>query len=53
MSEQSDPFAKVIDSYEEAVLAKDADAFAALYGDDVHVFDMWDKWSLRGVCSPH
>ena len=47
----SDPFIKAIDSYREAVLAKDADAFAALYGDDVHVFDMWDKWSLRGVQS--
>ena len=51
MSEQSDPLVKVIDSYREAVLAKDADAFVALYSDDVHVFDIWDKWSLRGVQS--
>jgi uncharacterized protein (TIGR02246 family) len=51
MREQSDPFVKVIDSYREAVLAKDADAFVALYSDDVHVFDTWGKWSLRGVQS--
>jgi uncharacterized protein (TIGR02246 family) len=38
-----------LDAYTEAVLAKDADAFAALYDEDVEVYDMWGTWSLRGI----
>jgi len=49
MSESQDPFLLILDSYRTAVLARDADAFAALYDDDVHVFDMWGTWSLRGI----
>ena len=49
MSERPDPFLQMLGSYKAAVLAKDVDAFAALYDDDVHIFDMWGTWSLRGV----
>lgn len=49
MREQPDPLLLMLGSYKEAVLAKDVDAFAALYDDDVHVFDMWGAWSLRGI----
>ncbi|MBD8900185.1 nuclear transport factor 2 family protein [Rhodanobacter sp. DHG33] len=49
MNELTDPFVKMLDAYKAAVLAKDVDAFVALYDDDVHVFDMWGAWSLRGV----
>jgi len=49
MSEQTNPFLQLLDSYKAAVLAKDLDAFAALYDNDVHVFDMWGTWSLRGI----
>lgn len=43
------PFQHMLDSYQAAVLAKDVDAFAALYDDDIHVFDMWGHWTLSGI----
>lgn len=49
MNEQSDPFLMVLDAYKQAVFTKDIDAFLALYDGDVHVFDMWDSWSLHGI----
>lgn len=49
MNERLAPFLHALDRYKEAVLAKDVDAFARLYDDDVHVFDMWGAWSLRGI----
>jgi ketosteroid isomerase-like protein len=49
MNERIDPFARMLDSYKAAVFAKDVDAFVALYDGDVHVFDMWGTWSLRGI----
>lgn len=48
MSEQ-EPFARILDLYKSAVHAKDVDAFLAIYDDDVHIFDMWGQWSLRGI----
>jgi len=44
-----DPFLLALDSYRAAVLAKDVDAFVAIYDNDIHVFDMWSTWSLRGI----
>jgi uncharacterized protein (TIGR02246 family) len=41
--------ARVLGAYQSAVLAKDVEAFCALYDDDVHVFDMWGSWSCRGL----
>jgi len=31
----------VLNAYAAAVLAKDVDAFMALYDDEVSIFDMW------------
>jgi uncharacterized protein (TIGR02246 family) len=39
----------MFDRYREAVHAKDVEAFAALFDDDVHVFGMWGRWSYDGL----
>jgi uncharacterized protein (TIGR02246 family) len=49
MNNQIDPVIKMIEAYKAAVLAKDVDAFCALYAADVHIFDMWGQWSMRGI----
>ena len=36
------------DAYAAAVRAKDAEAFLALYADDVRTFDLWSVWSYDG-----
>jgi len=41
-------FARLMDAYRAAVLAKDVDAFVALYDPDVRVFDLWGRWSYEG-----
>ena len=43
------PVHAFLDAYCTAVLAKDVDAFAGLYDEDVEVFDMWGAWSLQGI----
>lgn len=40
---------EMLEAYRRAVRAKDVDAFAALYADDVRVFDMWGEWSYDGL----
>ena len=40
--------ARVIGSYQAAVLAKDVAAFMRLYDADVRVFDAWGVWSHEG-----
>ena len=47
--DENNPFSRAIAAYTEAVLAKDVDAFAALYDQHIHVFDMWGAWSLHGL----
>ena len=47
--DENNPFSRAIAAYTEAVLAKDVDAFAALYDQHIHVFDMWGAWSLDGI----
>ena len=49
MSVEEKPVEAALARYAQAVRAKDVDAFAALYADDVQVFDMWGAWSLRGI----
>jgi ketosteroid isomerase-like protein len=49
VAEPADPFLRTLDAYAAAVRDKDVDAFAALYDADVHVFDMWGSWSIRGL----
>jgi len=43
------PVETALARYAQAVRAKDVDAFAALYTEDVQVFDMWGTWSLHGI----
>ncbi len=45
MNELEQPIARMFGAYEAAVLAKDVDAFVALYDQDVCVFDMRGQWS--------
>lgn len=49
MNELEGPIMRVLDAYKAAVLAKDVDAFVALYDEDVRVFDMWSEWSHNGT----
>lgn len=49
MSEIPDPVRNALARYSAAAHDKDVDAFVALYADDVHVFDMWNSWELRGI----
>ena len=39
---------EMLEAYAAAVQAKDVDAFAALYADDVRTFDLWEQWSYDG-----
>ena len=43
------PISQVLNDYKAAVLAKDVDAFVALYDRDVRVFDMWGEWAYSGL----
>jgi uncharacterized protein (TIGR02246 family) len=49
VNEAENPVTHMLRAYKTAVLAKDADAFVALYDEDVCVFDMWGRWSYAGV----
>jgi uncharacterized protein (TIGR02246 family) len=40
---------QMLAGYAAAVRAKDLDSFVTLYANDVHVFDMWGRWSYDGV----
>ena len=44
-----DAIQKVLDTYKAAVYAKDVNAFLAIYDKNVHIFDMWEKWSYDGI----
>ena len=48
MNELEQPVAQVLEAYKAAVFTKDVDAFVVLYDQDVHVFDMWGRWSYDG-----
>jgi uncharacterized protein (TIGR02246 family) len=49
MNQATDPVAHVLAQYKAAAYARDVDAFVSFYADDVHVFDMWNQWELRGI----
>ena len=49
MNELERPVLRVFEAYKAAVFAKDVEAFLALYGQDVHIFDMWGEWSYNGL----
>ena len=48
MPSDESSIAQVVESYRASVYSKDVDAFAALYRDDLRVFDMWGRWSYEG-----
>jgi uncharacterized protein (TIGR02246 family) len=48
--ENSNPIIEVLDAYRAAVYDKNVDAFVAIYGDDVRIFDMWGpQWEYQGI----
>lgn len=54
MSTADNPIDAFFDAYADAVLAKQADALAALYHPQAVLFDAWDMWSGAGraaVCA--
>ena len=46
---ENNPFLRALDAYAKAVRDKNVDEFTALYDQDIHVFDIWGTWSLRGL----
>ncbi|GAA5192116.1 nuclear transport factor 2 family protein [Arthrobacter gyeryongensis] len=49
MSNEQTPVNQALDSYAAAVHAKDVEAFAALYDDNVHIYDSWGQWQYTGI----
>ena len=49
MSQSTDPVRDALSRYSAAAYEKNVNAFVSLYSDDVHVFDMWNQWELRGI----
>jgi uncharacterized protein (TIGR02246 family) len=49
MSQTPDPVQEALARYSAAVHDKNVDAFVSLYAEDLHVFDMWNSWELRGI----
>lgn len=45
MSDIDHPIRQLLAGYRAAVLAKDVDAFVALYADDVLVYELWGHWT--------
>ena len=48
MTDIDKSIARVLESYQAAVHAKDVDAFMRLYDPGVRVFDAWGVWSYEG-----
>lgn len=46
-----DAILKVLKDYAAAIYTKDLKAVAALFDDNVCVFDMWDIWSYQGIAA--
>ncbi len=44
MSDGSKAIQKVLQDYKAAVLAKDVDAYIALYDDSLRIFDIWQAF---------
>lgn len=47
----TNPVQHALAQYKASAYARDVDAFASLYTDDVHVFDMWNHWEMRGIAA--
>ena len=51
MTDAHRPVHQMLAAYQAAVLARDVEAFVALFADDVHIFDMWGQWSHDGIAA--
>ncbi|MBG6060125.1 uncharacterized protein (TIGR02246 family) [Cryobacterium sp. MP_M5] len=51
MSTDHTPVTRALEAYAAAVRAKDVDAFADIYAEDVHVFDAWGRWEHVGIAA--
>jgi uncharacterized protein (TIGR02246 family) len=49
----ADAILAVLEAYRTTVHARDADAFASLFDEDIRVFDMWGRWSHEGIAAWH
>ncbi len=49
MNELTKQIQEVFDGYKSAVFEKDAEAFLSHYTEDIHIFDLWEKWSYEGI----
>ena len=45
MTTADQPVRQALAAYQAAVLAKDVDAFVAIYADDVQIFELWGQWT--------
>ena len=45
MTDDHRPVRQLLADYAAAVLAKDVEAFVALYADDVQIFELWANWT--------
>ena len=48
MSDIEEQIRQIFEGYKAAVFAKNVEAFLALYNENIHIFDMWEKWSYNG-----
>ena len=51
MSDTDDQVRRALETYQSAVLAKNAETFMHLYAPDVRVFDAWGVWSYEGAAA--
>ena len=45
MTDSDHPIRQLLAGYQSAVLAKDVEAFVALYADDVLIYELWGNWT--------
>jgi uncharacterized protein (TIGR02246 family) len=45
VSDADQPIRQLLAGYQAAVLAKDVDAFVALYADDALIYELWGTWT--------
>jgi uncharacterized protein (TIGR02246 family) len=44
VSDADEPIRRALAAYQAAVLAKDVEAFVALYAEDARIFELWGTW---------
>lgn len=49
MDTEQNPVTRVFELYARAVADKDVEAFMAIHGPDVQVFDAWGQWEFSGA----